>query len=334
MNLFWLQASGCGGCTQSMLGGDARRGVLEQLASAGLEFVAHTALREESGEEALDVLRDAASGALPIDVLCIEGAMLRGPNGTGRFHVMAGTGEPMIAWVRRLAKRAKYVLAIGSCTAFGGINASGENITEACGLQFDGSQRGGLLGSEFVSGSGLPVINVSGCPIHADWIIDTLMSIAGGALNAEDLDELQRPRFYSEQLVHHGCPKNEFYEFKASAQKASDLGCLMENLGCKGTQAHADCNTRPWYGVGSCIRGGFSCIACTEPGFEDPGHPFMETPKVAGIPIGLPLDMPKAWFVALAALSKSATPKRVRESATRDTPAILSSAKKLKGPRQ
>jgi ferredoxin hydrogenase small subunit len=42
------------------------------------------------------------------------------------------------------------------------------------------------------------------------------------------------------------------------------------------------------------------------------------TPKVAGIPIGLPADMPKAWFVALAALSKSATPPRVKENATAD----------------
>jgi ferredoxin hydrogenase small subunit len=36
--------------------------------------------------------------------------------------------------------------------------------------------------------------------------------------------------------------------------------------------------------------------------------------------------MPKAWFVALAALSKSATPRRVRENATADhlvvTPAV------------
>ena len=35
----------------------------------------------------------------------------------------------------------------------------------------------------------------------------------------------------------------------------------------------------------------------------------------AGIPVGLPTDMPKAWFVALAALSKSATPDRVRTNA-------------------
>jgi hypothetical protein len=34
--------------------------------------------------------------------------------------------------------------------------------------------------------------------------------------------------------------------------------------------------------------------------------------------VGLPTDMPKAWFVALATLSKSATPARVRQNATRD----------------
>lgn len=328
MNLIWLQASGCGGCTQSLLGDTARRGVLERLAGVGVDIAAHPGLSEASGEEALAQLRAAADGTLAFDILCVEGALLRGPNGSGRFHMLSGSGEPMIEWVRRLAARARVVVAVGSCTAFGGIAAGGDNLTEACGLQFDGGEPGGLLGAGFRASGGLPVVNVAGCPIHADWLIDTLMAIAADAFTADDLDELQRPRFYAEQLVHHGCPKNEFYEFKASAQKLSDLGCLMENLGCKGTQAHADCNVRPWHGVGSCVRGGFTCIACTEPNFESPGHPFMETPKVAGIPTGLPLDMPKAWFVALAALSKSATPKRVRESATRDHPVMLPAGKK------
>ena len=126
------------------------------------------------------------------------------------------------------------------------------------------------------------------------------------------------PRFYSDQLVHHACARNEYYEYKASAHKPSDLGCLMENMGCKGTQAHADCNIRLWNGEGSCIRGGYACVSCTEPGFEEPGHPFHQTPKVAGIPIGLPTDMHKAWFVALASLSKSATPRRVKLNSLSD----------------
>jgi ferredoxin hydrogenase small subunit len=93
---------------------------------------------------------------------------------------------------------------------------------------------------------------------------------------------------------------------------------MMEHMGCKGTQAHADCNTRLWNGEGSCTRGGYACVSCTEPGFQEPRHPFHVTPKVAGIPIGLPTDMPKAWFVALASLSKSATPKRVKHNAVSD----------------
>ena len=36
--------------------------------------------------------------------------------------------------------------------------------------------------------------------------------------------------------------------------------------------------------------------------------PSPTRPKIAGIPVGLPSDMPKAWFMALASLSKAATP--------------------------
>ncbi len=162
------------------------------------------------------------------------------------------------------------------------------------------------------------MVNVAGCPTHPGWVVETLAALAAGGFGVDDLDALGRPRFYADQLVHHGCTRNEYYEFKASAEQPSDLGCMMEHMGCKGTQAHADCNTRLWNGEGSCTRGGYACISCTEPGFENPGHPFHATPKIAGIPIGLPTDMPKAWFVALASLAKSATPRRVRVNATSD----------------
>ncbi|WP_412478676.1 HupU protein [Azonexus sp. IMCC34839] len=328
MKVLWLQSGGCGGCTQSLLCHEPRP-LFDELRDAGIEFVWHPALSLESGDEALAVLTDCAEGRRAFDVLCIEGAMLRGPNGTGRFHLMAGSGRPLTEWVERLAARARYVLAVGSCTAYGGFSASTPgNPLEACGLQYDTDTPGGLLGKTFRSAAGVPVVNIAGCPVHPGWVVDTLEKAAIDGLFATDLDELGRPLLYAEQLVHHGCPRNEFYEFKASATKHSDIGCLMENLGCKGTQAHADCNTRPWNGGGSCLKGGFACIACTEPGFEAPGHAFQQTPKVAGIPIGLPTDMPKAWFVALAALSKSATPKRVRDNAVEDHTVIRPSVRK------
>ncbi len=329
MNVLWLQSGGCGGCSMSLLCADTADfpGMLK---SGGIELLWHPSLSLASGHEVISLLEACRDGRIRLDVLCVEGSLLRGPNGTGRFHLLAGTGVPMIDWVRSLAAVATHVVAVGSCAAWGGITATGPNVTEACGLQYDGDRPGGLLGAEFIARGGLPVINVAGCPTHPGWVVDTLMALAANMFAADDLDPLNRPRFYADQLVHHGCTRNEYYEFKASAEKPSDLGCMMEHMGCKGTQAHADCNTRLWNGEGSCTRGGYACISCTEPGFQDPGHPYHQTPKLAGIPIGLPTDMPKAWFVALASLSKSATPKRVKSNATADHVIVAPAVRKTR----
>jgi ferredoxin hydrogenase small subunit len=320
VKLLWLQSGGCGGCTLSWLGYE-QGPLFEVLREEGVELLWHPSLSAAGLDDALRLIEDCASGRETVDILCVEGAALRGPYidgvGSGGFHRFGG-GEPMLDWILRIAVQARHVVAVGSCAAFGGVTAAGMNPTDAAGLQHDGEIGGGVLGPYFRDATGLPVINVTGCPPHPDWITETLVMLARGRLGADDLDEFGRPRFFADHLVHHGCPRNEYYEFKAGAQKPGDQGCLMENLGCKGTQAHADCNLRLWNGEGSCLRGGFACIRCTEPDFEEPGHPFNMTPKVAGIPIGLPADMPKAWFVALAALSKSATPPRVKENATAD----------------
>jgi len=329
LNVLWLQSGGCGGCSMSLLCADTAD-FPALLQANGLDLLWHPSLSLASGHELIQLLDDCVAGHQHLDILCVEGALLRGPNGSGRFHILAGTGRPMTDWVQRLAGVATHVVAVGSCAAWGGISAitgpDGANPTEACGLQYDDDRPGGLLGAGFIARGGLPVVNIAGCPTHPGWVLDSLMMLANGLLTSDELDPLNRPRFYADQLVHHGCTRNEYYEFKASAVKASDLGCMMEHMGCKGTQAHADCNTRLWNGDGSCTRGGYACISCTEPGFQDPGHAFHLTPKLAGIPIGLPTDMPKAWFVALASLSKSATPKRVKLNAVADhlvqTPAV------------
>ncbi len=315
--LLWLQSGGCGGCTLSLICAEAPD-FLTAFEAAGIELLWHPALSLETGRAARGIIEAVLAGRQRLDILCLEGAVMTGPEGTGRFHLMAGTGEPMMDILKRLAERAAHVVAVGSCAAWGGITAAGGNAAGAVGLAHDGAAPGGLLGGAWRDGSGLPVINIPGCPVHPDWVSETLAMLANGEITPDDLDEFARPRAISGTLVHHGCSRNEYYEYKASAENLCEVGCMMENLGCKGTQAAGDCNRRAWNGAGSCITGGYPCIACTEPGFEEPGHPFTETPKVAGIPVGLPTDMPKAWFVALASLSKAATPRRLRENATSD----------------
>lgn len=311
--MVWLQSGGCGGCTLSVLCAESPD-FLTALTDSGIRLAYHPSLSEASGDEAIALLEQLASEG--IDILCLEGSVMTGAD--GRFHIHGPEHTPYQYTIRRLAQRADYVVAVGTCAAYGGITAAGDNLTGATGLAWHGSEGGGLLGADFRSHAGLPVVNISGCPTHPGWVLETLAMLAAGVLKSSDLDPLGRPRFYADKLVHHGCDKNEFYEFKASAEAPGQQGCLMEFVGCKGTQAHADCNIRPWNGEGSCLTGGYPCINCTAPDFADPGHGFFETPKIAGFPVGLPTDMPKAWFVALSTLSKSATPTRVKVNATAD----------------
>ncbi len=292
--------------------------VLELLDDAGIDVLWHPAISEATGEEARRLLDAIVAGEVPLDILCVEGSIVMGPNGTGRYHILSGTGRSMLEWIRDLAPLARHVMAVGTCAAFGGVTAAGGNPAGAVGLQFDGSHAGGALPADFRARSGLPVINVAGCPTHPSWVTASLLLLAGESLGGDALDGFNRPRFYTDHLVHHACPKNEYYEYKASARQLSELGCMMEHLGCIGTQAVGDCNIRLWNGGGSCTRGGYPCIACTSPEFEDPQLTFTETPKVAGIPVGLPSDMPKAWFMALASLSKAATPERISRNAHSD----------------
>ena len=283
----------------------------------GIDTLWHPSISQETGDDVLAILQQIRRGQRELDILCIEGAVIQGPNGTGLFHRLGGTGRTMQDWVRELAPMAGAVVAVGSCAAYGGISSGDPDPTQATGVQFDDSTMGGALGKAFRSRWGLPVVNVAGCAPHPGWITETVLAVAAGQLGPGELDRLGRPRFIADHLAHHGCARNEYYEFKASADQLSHGGCLMEHLGCKATQAVGDCNDRRWNGEGSCTKGGFACVSCTSPGFENIRH-FLTTPKVAGIPVGLPLDMPKAWFVALAALSKSATPKRVRINAGAD----------------
>lgn len=314
--LLWLQGASCGGCTMSILE-SGPSGWFDELTQAGIDLVWHPSVSEQTGDEVLDLLDAIREGRERFDVLVLEGSVARGPNGSGRFNMLAGTGRSIYDWITDLAPLANHVIAVGSCAAYGGVPAAGINPTDAVGLQFEGTDRGGALGPGFRSKANLPVINVAGCAPHPGWIMETLLALTMGALSADDLDVYGRPKFVANHLAHHGCARNEFYEFKASAEAMSERGCLMEHLGCRATQAVGDCNLRSWNGGGSCTRGGYACIACTSPGFEGAQN-YLETAKLAGIPVGLPTDMPKAWFVALAALSKSATPSRVRANATAD----------------
>ena len=313
MNVLWLKALSCGGDTFSFLNAE-QPDIITGFKMLKLNLLWHPSLSADMGDEIFGLFTEILNGKIPLDILIVEGSVPLGPKNSGKYFIW--NDKPFKDWLENLAKVCKYLIALGTCASFGGIPAAGSNPTEATGLQFLRNQKGGFLGAKYTSKSGLPVINIPGCPAHPDWLMETLGMITFGKLSIKDLDEYQRPKEFYNHLSHHGCPRNEYYEFKASALEFGQQGCLFEHLGCKGTVCFSDCNIRLWLGrTGSCVRGGFPCIACTSPDFPDGSVPFFETKKIADIPVTLPKDVPKAWYIGISTLAKAATPERVKKNA-------------------
>ena len=312
-NFLWIQAMCCGGETVSLLNAD-QPDILTFLRTNGIRLLWHPSLSNTSVREAREIFERCADGSLPLDILAVEGAVdgqrLSAPG------LFADERKRLSEWIKELAARARYTLAIGTCASYGGAVTCGRNAVQGMGLQFFRTEQGGLLGKEYRSASGLPVVNVAGCPAHPDWMTGSFASLLEGRIGVGDLDAYNRPRMFYSKLAHHACPRNEYYEFKASALEYSQQGCLFENLGCKGTQCESDCNDRLWLRrTGSCPRGGFPCLSCTSPKFPDGFVPFFVTAKIGDIPTTLPLDVPKAWYVGMSGLAKLACPKRLRVNA-------------------
>ena len=179
----------------SLLGAEAPD-LFSALDFARIEVLSHPSLSEAGGAGFSDLLsRIALGGTAARYPLPRRRGAAGAASGSGRFHILAGSETPMAQVIAEMARAARYVIAIGSCAAYGGITAAGDNVTEACGLAFEGREPGGLLGADFRSRSGLPVINISGCPVHPGWVTETLVQLSLGQFPASDLDEFGRPRF-------------------------------------------------------------------------------------------------------------------------------------------
>jgi len=312
-SLLWLKSGCCGGDSISLMNLD-QPDLYTALKMLNIKVIWFPSLSIESDKYVHDILNKFIRDGEELDFLMVEGAIC--DEDDGKTNYVTFCGHPMKYWIVELAKRASFTIAVGTCASFGGIMATGSQNINWMGLQYLRKKHGGILGSDYRSSSGFPVINIAGCPAHPDWIIGTLSFIIMGKFTLDNLDKYQRPDLFYTKLAHHACPRNEYYEFKASAEEYGQQGCLFENLGCKATQCESDCNERLWLGrTGSCTRGGFPCISCTSPSFPDGFLPFFETQKIEDIPTTLPLDVPKAWYVGISGMTKLACPKRLSVNA-------------------
>ena len=130
--------------------------------------------------------------ALPLTLLCVEGSIATGPDGTILFNTF--DGKPKRDLVYELCSVADYVLALGTCASYGGIPAAPPNPTAAVGLQHAEGQPGGLLGKDWRPWKGLPVVNVAGCAADADTMVLVMRWPLAGDPDPAQLDHFWAPR--------------------------------------------------------------------------------------------------------------------------------------------
>jgi hydrogenase small subunit len=306
--LVWLQGGGCGGDTWSFFNTQSPD-LAEFFSSLSIEVLWHPSISNISANAFQQLIQDLASGKKTIDILCVEGSVIRGPGGTGMYDIIFG--KPKKDLLALLAQQAQYVLALGTCASFGGVGADGE--IEATGLQFHKYERGGFLGRNFVSGSGLPVINLPGCPCHGDVIIGTLTAVVNEF--HMEMNDFQSPLEWYGTMIHQGCTRNEYHEYRVEEKVFGEKGCLFFFLGCHGPLVYGPCNKLLWNRRSSKTRVGVPCFGCTRPDFPQQ-YPFFETRNIEGIPLELPDGVDRAHYMAYKGIAAAAAPERLKKRKT------------------
>ena len=177
----------------------------------------------------------AAEGKLDPFVLVLEGSV---PNESikkeGYWAAMGtdpDTGQPITTneWLDRLSPKALAVIACGTCATYGGIHAMQGNPTGAMGLP-------DYLGWGWRSKAGLPIINVPGCPVQPDNMMETVLYLlyqAAGLAPMIPLDDQLRPTWLFGKTVHEGCDRAGYYEQADFAHEYGSPKCIVK-LGCWG----------------------------------------------------------------------------------------------------
>ena len=284
LRLLWLQGITCNGNSHSFLNHPQLATLLEPF-----ELLYHPLLPCTHTLEAIAACEAAC------DVLIVEGAY------RADFE---RAGVPMKKLLAHYAEGASHVIAAGSCASFGGM-LKATDPDKVSGILLNDDQVSGPLKAQREK-----VINIPGCPIHPEWLAFVLTLVA--ASKPMPLDALRRPQELFAYLVHHGCMRNEYFEWKVDAEGFGlKEGCLFYDQGCRGPMTHGACNKMLWNDAASKTRSGQPCFGCTEPDF--PRRDLFSTKKNMSIPDEVPLGVPKRSYLTVTGVAKTFTIPRLEQ---------------------
>jgi len=263
----WLQLQECTGCMESVL----RSG------GTTVEDVVLNLLSVEYNELVMAAAGDAANSVLDKineepHILVVNGSIPIKDNG---IYCCIG-GESAESVLRKSAKNAEAILAVGACAVFGSVQAAKPNPTGAVGVD------------QIIRDK--PVINVAGCPPIGEIILASVAYILTHGTTPKT-DAEGRPLFAYDQRIHDSCQRRPHFDAGQFVRTFDDEGarngwCLY-HMGCKGPSTFSACPIIQWnmhtnWPVGA----GHPCIGCTEKDFFDRFTPlYNRLPRVPGLGI-------------------------------------------------
>lgn len=240
--VIWINAQDCTGCSESFLRGAMNVSISHFIFDViSLEYM-----------DVVSVTRppDLGERSKGEYALIVEGSL------NHNFEYSFVGGMNVKDEILELAEHAKYILAVGSCSSWGGIPVAKPNPTNAVALDDILPER--------------EIIRVPGCPPLPEAIYGTLLYLWLEG-EAPELTKKNTPAFFYDKTVHQTCHRKPFFDQKLFAESFDDPNgyCLLK-LGCKGPRAFNACESIGWNGgVGSPIRSGNVCIGCSEKDFWD-----------------------------------------------------------------
>ena len=279
LTVVWFQAITCNGNTHSLLSANASR---LELFFDSFNLIYHPSLT--IGKTLDDILTQNEK----IDFLLIEGAISKNE----KFFSISN--DSTFNLLNKLALKAKHIIAVGSCASNGGMHAKFTQNDDICGINDS-------IKEQTINKLEHSIINLTGCPVHPEWILQSLFTLKN--YGKMQLDEQKRPKELYSTLAHHGCTRNEYFEWKVEGSFGKKEGCLFYDQGCRGPMTHSSCNKILWNDISSKTRVGMPCIGCTESDF--PRENMLETKKNIGIPLDVPLGISKRAYLSITGIAKT-----------------------------
>jgi len=253
--VIWIELQDCAGNSEALLRSDGPKIDEIILEIISLEF--HETLMAAAGHQAEKQLEEAVEEFAGKYLLFVEGSI---PVGKGReWCTIGASGETFEEHLKRLAKDAAAIVAVGTCATFGGVPAAAPNPTGAVGVM------------DVVNDK--PIINIPACPANPANMVGVILHyILTGQI--PELDSLLRPKFAFGYRIHDNCERRAHFDAGEFVEEWGDEGaknnfCLYK-MGCKGPMTFNNCSIiRYNESVNWPIGAGHGCIGCSEPDFWD-----------------------------------------------------------------